>query len=115
MWVGPEGLSYAISPDGLDFASMGPFVVEGKKFMTWSGISVPEGGYRLYGNLLGPGSDSGISSVFSEDGENWTVESGTRLSAQGANPALESQFATDNGLAISSDGTYILAYLAGIP
>ena len=88
--------------------------VEGRNFMTWSAISVPEGGYRLYGNFPGPGGSSDISSVFSEDGENWTIEPGTRLSAQGADSTLESQFAADHGLAISSDGTYLLAYLEPI-
>ena len=115
MWMGPDGLSSATSQDGLEFISTGPFTVEGRNFMTWSAISVPEGGYRLYGNFPGPGGSSDISSVFSEDGENWTIEPGTRLSAQGADSTLESQFAADNGLAISSDGTYLLAYLVAIP
>ena len=115
MWMGPDGSSSATSRDGLDFTSTGPFTVEGRSFMAWSAVSVPAGGYRLYGSFPGPGGSGDISSVFSEDGENWDIEPGARLSAQGADPALESQFAADNGLAISSDGTYMLAYLVAIP
>ena len=115
MWMGPDGLSSAISSDGLEFTSTGPFAVDGRSFMTWSAVSLPSGGYRLYGNFPGPGGSGDISSVFSEDGENWSIEVGARLTDQGADPALESNFAADNGLAISSDGTYLLAYLVAIP
>ena len=115
MWMGPDGLSSATSNDGLEFTSTGPFAVDGRSFMTWSAVSLPSGGYRLYGNFPGPGGSGDISSVFSEDGENWSIEVGARLTDQGADPALESNFAADNGLAISSDGTYLLAYLVAIP
>ena len=115
MWMGPDGSYTAFSEDGLEFAPTGGFTVEGPSFHPWSAVAVSGGGYRLYGSLLGPGGSEGISSVFSETGETWQLDTGDRLSATGIDPELEAGFGPDNGVAILTDGTYLIAYLATIP
>ena len=115
MWMGPDGSYSASSVDGLGFTSAGPFVVEGSSFHPWSAVAVPGGGYRLYGTLLGPSGSGVISSVFSQTGATWQLETGSRLSATGSNPALEAGFGPDNGVAVLADGSYLMACLADIP
>ena len=115
MWMGPDGSCSASSVDGLDFTSTGAFTVQGQSFHPWSAVTVPGGGYRLYGSLLGPGSSGGISSAFSQTGDTWQLDPGSRLSQTGQNPALEAGFGPDNGVAVLADGSYLIAYLATIP
>ena len=115
MWIGPDGSYTASSVDGLAFTPTGAFTVQGQSFHPWSAVAVPGGGYRLYGSLLGPGSSGGISSAFSLTGDTWQLDPGSRLTATGADPALEAGFGPDNGVAILADGSYLIAYLATIP
>ena len=115
MWMGPDGSYTASSADGLEFTPTEPFIIEGYSFQAWSGVAIPGGGYRLYGSLLGPAGSGAISSVFSDTGETWRLETGSRLSATGSDPALEAGFGPDNGVAVLPDGSYLLAYLTDIP
>ena len=115
MWIGPDGSYTASSVDGLEFTPTGAFTVQGQSFHPWSAVAVSGGGYRLYGSHLSPGSSGGISSVFSQTGETWQLDTGSRLSETGLNPALEAGFEVDNGVAVLADGSYLLAYLATIP
>ena len=117
LWGGPDGKFFARSRDGLQFIATGEFRAEGARFMPWSAAALPKkGGYRLYGNFLGPGEWSGgVSSVFSRDGETWQREPGIRLSLDGSRYPLESRISPDNGCALLSDGTWLMVYLAQIP
>ena len=117
LWGGPDGKFSARSSDGLRFNSTGEFRVENARFMPWSAVALPKsGGYRLYGNFLGPGEWSGgVSSVFSRDGKTWQREPGIRLSLDGSRYPLESRVSPDNGCALLSNGTWLMAYLAVIP
>jgi hypothetical protein len=117
LWGGPDGKFSARSQDGLYFTATGEIRIEGARFMPWSAAALPKrGGYRLYGNFLGPGEWSGgISSVFSPDGETWRREPGIRLSLDGSRYALESRISPDNGCALLSNGVCLMAYLAQIP
>lgn len=117
LWGGPDGKFSARSRDGLHFTATGEFRAEGARFMPWSAAALPKsGGYRLYGNFLGPGEWSGgVSSVFSRDGETWRREPGIRLSLDGSRYPLESRISPDNGCALLSNGTWLMAYLAQIP
>jgi hypothetical protein len=110
--AGPDGSYHAYSADGLDFTSQGPFVVEGRQFMAWSGVAAIDGGYRLYGNFQGEGA---LTSVYSPDGRSWTAEPGWRL---GDAPEFASEGSPpmpDNGACALPDGTFIMAYLVRIP
>src|SRR5262249_61103996 len=104
LWTGPDGRFTGSSSDGLTFTSTGDFRVGGQVFMTWSAITVPGRGYRVYGNFAAAGAT--LTSAFSADGLSWTAEPGARLSGQGANPNLESGVAPDNGAAVLAAGTY---------
>jgi len=107
----------ATSEDGLHFTPAGRFEVEGREFMTWAALAVPGGGYRIYGNFMGPGNGD-IVSAFSLDGVSWRAEPGVRLSRQGGDPSLEGVWrsaAADCGVAAKPDGNYLMAYLAMIP
>ena len=117
LWGGPDGRFSARSLDGLRFTATGEFRVENARFMPWSAVALPKkGGYRLYGNFLGPGEWSGgVSSVFSRDGETWYREPGIRLSLDGSRYPLESRISPDNGCALLLNGTWLMAYLAQIP
>lgn len=117
MWCGPDGRFTARAADGLRFSPRGEFRVEGVRFMTWSAVALPDkGGYRLFGNYLGPGEWSGgISSVFSPEGITWRREPGNRLSLDGSRYPLEARFLPDNGCAVLPDGRWLMAYLAEIP
>jgi hypothetical protein len=110
--AGPNGQYSATSPDGIFFTEPTPFEVEGRRFHAWAGVELPQGGYRLYGYFI---DDGGLTSVSSPDGESWTDDGGERLTDDGANPSLEAGFATDVGVAVLPDGTYLMAYLAIIP
>ena len=117
LWGGGKQTFFAHSPDGLSFASDGEFRVEGVRFMPWSADALPgDGGYRLYGNFVGPGEwGGGVSSVFSRDGKSWRREPGIRLSLDGSRYALEGRVSPDNGCARLPDGAWLMAYLAAIP
>jgi len=115
LWTGPDGKHSAKSKDGLKFEATGEFKIDGKIFMTWATVAIPDKGYRVYGNLMGPGSTPGIASAFSTDGVKWTLDPGTRLPLQGADPKLEKNAPPDHGMALLKDGTYLMAYLAEIP
>ncbi len=117
LWGGPDGKFSAHSPDGLRFTASGEFRVDNARFMPWSAVALPKNsGYRLYGNFLGPGEWSGgVSSVFSRDGKTWQREPGIRLSLDGSRYPLESRISLDNGCALLSNGTWLMAYLAVIP
>ena len=115
LWGGGQQTFFARSSDGLAFTAEADFRVDGVRFMPWSGVAQP-GGYRLYGNFVGPGEWSGgISSVFCRDGKTWQREPGMRLSLDGSRYALESRVSPDNGCARLPDGTWLMAYLAVIP
>lgn len=115
LWTGPDGKHSAKSKDGLKFDDTGEFKVDGKTFHTWATVSIPDKGYRLYGQLIGPGSTPGITSAFSTDGVKWVIEPGTRLPVQGADPKLEKSATPDHGIVLLKDSTYLMAYLAEIP
>jgi hypothetical protein len=117
LWCGPDGRFSGRSTDGLEFGSTGEFRVEGARFMPWSAAALPnKGGYRLYGNFVGPGEwNGGVSSVFSRDGKNWKRDPGIRLSLDGSRYPLESRLVPDNGCALLPDGRWLMAYLATIP
>lgn len=117
LWGGPDGEFAAHSRDGLRFTRTGGLRVESARFMPWSALTLPkDGGYRLYGNFLGPGEWSGgVSSAFSRDGKKWQREPGVRLSLDGSRYSLESRIGPDNGCALLSNGTWLMAYLAVIP
>jgi hypothetical protein len=117
LWGGPDGGVRARSTDGLSFTAIGELRVEGARFMPWSAVTLPGNeGYRLYGNVLGPGEWSGgVSSAFSRDGRTWRREPGIRLSLDGSRYQLESQIAPDNGCALLPNGTWLMAYVATIP
>lgn len=117
LWAGPDGKFSARSRDGLNFTNTGELRIENARFMPWSAAALPKnGGYRLYGNFLGPGEWSGgVSSVFSRDGNTWQREPGIRLSLDGSRYPLESRISPDNGCALLTNGTWLMAYLAVIP
>ena len=117
LWGGGDQTFSARSTDGFNFSSTGAFRVENTRFMPWSAAALAnKGGYRLYGNFLGPGEwGGGVSSVFSRDGKTWKREPGIRLSLDGSRYALESQIGPDNGCALLPNGTWLMAYLATIP
>lgn len=116
LWCGGDQTFSARSDDGLNFTANGEFRVEGVRFMPWSAVALPNQGYRLYGNFLGPGEwGGGVSSAFSADGKNWKREPGIRLSLDGSKYALESQVSPDNGCALLPNGTWLMVYLATIP
>jgi len=116
LWCGPEGRFHARSNDGLTFQASDRFDVDGARFMAWSATSKSDGGWRLYGNFIGPGEWSGgISSAASVDGMHWKREPGIRLSLDGSKYRLESAVAPDNGCALLPDGRWLLAYVATIP
>lgn len=117
LWCGPDVQITANSSDGLTFHRSGDFRVEGARFMPWSAVVLPiGGGYRLYGNFLGPGEWSGgISSVSSSDGSNWKREAGIRLSLDGSRYRLEGSIMPDHGCALLPSGKWLLAYVATIP
>jgi hypothetical protein len=109
---GPEGRHSARSGNGLSFAAdLGPFVVDGKPFMPYSGVRLSQG-CRLYGSSSQPGE---IVSVISPDGVRWSREPGVRLESRGLDPRQEEGILPDHGLARLPDGTYVMAYLAIIP
>lgn len=110
--AGPDGSFHATSADGLDFSPQGPFVVDGRQFMAWSGVAVGSGGYRLYGNFQ---SDGMLTSVFSVDGQNWTTEPGWRMDGAPEFPSEGSGPVPDNGACALPDDTYLMAYLVRIP
>jgi hypothetical protein len=117
LWGGGDGKFSARSTNGLDFTSTGEFRIESAHFMPWSAVALPKGGgYRLFGNFIGAGEWSGgVSSVFSPDGRRWNREPGVRLSLGKGNYRLESRVAPDNGCALLSNGTWLMAYVATIP
>jgi hypothetical protein len=117
LWCGADGKFSARSTDGVTFIPSGEFRVDGVGFMPWSAAALPDhGGYRLYGNFIGPGEWSGgVSSAFSRDGKVWQRETGVRLSLGGSRYALESRISPDNGCALLPDGTWLMAYVATIP
>jgi hypothetical protein len=117
LWGGPDGKFSARSSNGLDFTPGGEFRVGDARFMPWSAVPLPDsGGYRLFGNFIGPGEWSGgVSSVFSRDGKAWAREAGIRLSLDGSRYRLESQISPDNGCALLANGTWLMAYAATIP
>jgi hypothetical protein len=100
LWSGPDGAHFASSDDGLLFKDEGQFKVGDKLFMTWSAAVVPGGGYRIYGNTVGPGGAN--ASAFSSDGKNWTLEINNSLKG-------------DIGVAAVDATHWVMAYLVILP
>ncbi len=100
LWSGPDGAHFATSSDGLTFSDNGPFKIGDKLFMTWAAAALPEGGYRIYGNTVGPGST--MASAFSTDGKNWKLE-------------INSSLKGDIGVAAIDATHWVMAYLVILP
>ncbi|MEI6127397.1 MAG: hypothetical protein WCQ99_12695 [Pseudomonadota bacterium] len=102
--TGPDGSYSATSTDGLLFTEPKQFEVGGKPFHAWAGVALPKGtGYRLYGYF--PGLPGGLTSVSSTDGVSWVADEGTGLTGGTAN---------DVGVAVLTDGTFLMSYLEEI-
>lgn len=86
------------------------FIADGKNYFHGNVISVP-GGYRAY--LFRDGTN-GIRSWFSEDGEQWVLEDGTRMNLDVAT-GLEEGYVGDPDIILLPNGRYFMAYATLIP
>ncbi len=111
--AGPDANHFALSADGLEFQSQGPFSAQG--IIMANGVATDDG-YSYYGfdQMGGPGTPRHIRSLHSADGVKWTAESGNRLDP---NPesGLETNEVKDPTVVRPSDGTYLMIYVTGIP
>ena len=104
LWTGPDGAHFATSPDGLRFTARSAFTVDGTGFMVWAATALHGGGYRVYGNVVGPGGEP-ASSASSADGVSWRLDAGRRLAGG----------APDVGVAVLDPRHWAMAYLTLIP
>jgi hypothetical protein len=84
---------HAHSGDGLSFMPQANFSAEG--LMMSNGLALPDGAFRFYGFPNSP--HGGIRTLYSADGENWTVEPGWRLQYDGTHP-LENAYVKDSAV-----------------
>ncbi|MCX8015368.1 MAG: hypothetical protein N2748_05045 [candidate division WOR-3 bacterium] len=103
----PDGYNWhAHSTNGLFFTQQPNFSIN--NLMMANGISVNTGGYRFYCFSNHP-SNRNISSIFSNNGENWTVEPGYRLLYDSTNP-LEYLYVKDPAI-VYKDSIYLMYYV----
>ncbi len=100
---------HAHSSDGLTIVQQANFSAEG--LMMANGLALPGSGYRFYGFPNTP--RGGIRSLYSDDGESWTVEPGWRLQLDVSN-GLESVYVKDSAV-VYKDNTYYMFYVTRIP
>ncbi len=99
---------HAHSQDGINFIQQPNFMAE--SLMLANGIAIL-GGYRFYGfRNMPPG---GIRSLYSSDGENWTVDPGFRLEIDPTN-GLESLYVKDPAV-VFKDTVFIMYYVTRRP
>lgn len=84
---------------------------DGKNGYFHGNVTPLEDGYRLY---VFSDQSEGIRSYFSEDGNDWTLEEGFRLSIE-TSSGLESGFLGDPDVVELSDGSYLMVYSTLIP
>ncbi len=106
----PPGQNWhAHSADGLNFTQQPNFSAAG--LMMANGLALPGSGYRFYG--FANVAQGGIRSLYSPDGEGWTVESGYRLELDTSH-GLESTYVKDSAV-VFKDNTYYMYYVTRIP
>ncbi|MFQ5594978.1 MAG: hypothetical protein ACE5HA_12605, partial [Anaerolineae bacterium] len=125
--VGTPGYNWhATSTDGLTFTLQDDFGIAGLTMA--NGLAV-DGGYRFYGFRPIPNQPSiqpttqlptpqptatEIQSVFTADGETWTMDPGARLSPD-PSATLEALGVKDPAVARLPDGQYVMVYVTTIP
>lgn len=103
---------YTTSQDGETFDLQDSLLFnDGKNAYFHGNVTPLEDGYRLY---LFSDMSEGIRSYLSEDGVDWELEKGFRLSIDEDN-GLESGFLGDPDVVQLSDGTYFMVYSTLIP
>jgi len=107
----PQGENWhSHSVDGLLFSRQSNFMADSG--MMANGIQLPQQGYRFYTFSNNP-NNTGIRSIFSLDGREWTADSGYRLQLDTTN-GLESRYVKDPAI-VFKDSIYFMYYVTRKP
>jgi len=106
------GNSHFTSGNGTTF-TQAAYIDPGDMLMS-NAVKISSSTYRLYGFPYQSGVAAYIESATSDDGENWTKDSGRRLELDESS-GLESMFVKDPGICKNSKGLYLMFYVTKIP